>query len=99
QRQVVTQITQICWKLRRIPAIEAGLLEYHHARFVTKLAKMREEGEIQDDIEPDAPDVNEMIAAHFDDATNRPYERLEAYRMKLERGLEAATRHLHRLRE
>src|SRR4029453_9197111 len=35
QREIVTQITQLCWKLRRIPAIETAILE-------TQMGQMQE---------------------------------------------------------
>src|SRR2546423_4387110 len=99
QRQVVYQITQISWKLRRIPDIEAALLKFHHVRAHKEFEECKEDGTFNEHDTLIQPTVPELIAMQFADPNDRPYERLEMYRMRLERGLDAATRHLERLRE
>ena len=99
QRQVVHQITQISWKLRRMPAIEAALLKYHNLRGHREFEEAKEDGSIPENNELIQPTAEELIAMQFADPHDRPYERLELYRMRLERGLDSATKMLERLRE
>ena len=99
QRQVVFQITQISWKLRRIPAIEAALLKYHNLRGHKEFEEGKEDGTFRENDQLAEPTVPELIAMQFADPNDRPYERLEMYRMRLERGLDSATRMLERLRK
>jgi hypothetical protein len=99
QRQVVHQITQISWKLRRIPAIEASLLKYHNLRGYKEFEQAQEDGSIPEGNELIQPTAEELIAMQFADPHDRPYERLELYRMRLERGLDSATKMLERLRK
>ena len=99
QRQVVHQITQISWKLRRIPAIEASLLKYHNLRGHREFEECKEDGSIPENHELIQPTAEELIAMQFADPNDRPYERLELYRMRLERGLDSATKMLERLRK
>jgi hypothetical protein len=99
QRQVVHQITQISWKLRRIPAIEASLLKYHNLRGHREFEEGKEDGSIPENNELIQPSAEELIAMQFADPHDRPYERLELYRMRLERGLDSATKMLERLRK
>src|SRR2546429_2780358 len=99
QRQVVFQITQISWKLRRIPAIEASLLKYHNLRGHKEFEEGKEDGTFGENDELAEPSAEELIAMQFADPNDRPYERLEMYRMRLERGLDSATRMLERLRK
>src|SRR5205085_2479666 len=91
--------TQISWKLRRIPAIEAALLKYHNLRGHKEFEEGKEDGTFGENDQLAEPSAEELIAMQFADPNDRPYERLEMYRMRLERGLDAATRHLERLRE
>src|SRR5205085_7980895 len=90
--------TQISWKLRRIPAIEASLLKYHNLRGHKEFEEGKEDGTFGENDELAEPSAEELIAMQFADPNDRPYERLEMYRMRLERGLDAATKHLERLR-
>src|SRR5256885_567843 len=99
QRQVVYQITQISWKLRRIPAIEAALLKFHNLRAHKEFEECKEDESIPEDNELIQPTAEELIAMQFADPHDRPYERLELYRMRLERGLDSATKMLERLRD
>jgi len=99
QRQVVHQITEISWKLRRMPGIEAALLNYHNLRGHREFEEGKEDGTFDQDQELIPPTAEELIAMQFADPNDRPFERLEMYRMRLERGLDAATRMLERLRE
>src|SRR2546423_1496920 len=99
QRQVVHQITQISWKLRRIPAIEAALLKFHNLRAHKEFEECKEDESIPENNELIQPTAEELIAMQFADPHDRPYERLELYRMRLERGLDSATKMLHRLRD
>jgi hypothetical protein len=99
QRQVVYQITQISWKLRRIPAIEASLLKYHNLRDHKEFEEGKEDGTFGENDQLIEPTAEELIAMQFADPNDRPYERLELYRMRLERGLDSATKMLERLRK
>src|SRR3954454_8840151 len=98
QRQVVYQITQISWKLRRIPEIEAALLKYHNLRVHRDFDEGKEDGDFDENDQLTEPSAEELIALQFADPNDRPYERLELYRMRLERGLDSATKMLERLR-
>src|SRR5205814_3239946 len=98
QRQVVHQITQISWKLRRIPAIEASLLKYHNLRGHREFEEGKEDGTFGEHDQLIQPTAEELIAMQFADPNDRPYERLEMYRMRLERGLDSASKMLDRLR-
>ena len=104
ERQVASQITQTCWKLRRCPAIEAALMEMNRERAERCVKESFENGEYEDcGIEQpnQLPRLTaaELIAANFAGPDPSSYERLELYRMRLERGLDSAMRHLKRLRE
>ena len=99
QRQVVHQITQISWKLRRMPGIEASLLKYHNLRGHREFEEGKEDGTFGENDQLIQPTAEELIAMQFADPNDRPFERLEMYRMRLERGLDAATKMLERLRE
>jgi hypothetical protein len=99
QRQVVHQITQISWKLRRIPAIEAALLKYHNLRVHREFDEGKDDGDFDENDQLTEPSAEELIALQFADPNDRPYERLELYRMRLERGLDSATKMLERLRK
>ena len=81
-----------------MPAIEAAMLKYHNKLAYKEFAECKENGTLPESNELIEPTVPELIAMQFIDP-DRPYERLEMYRMRLERGLDTATRHLERLRE
>jgi hypothetical protein len=98
QREVVNQITQICWKLRRIPAIEAELLKYEFSAIKDSLDEAIEDGELDEDAGIPYPTTPTLIAAHFARALDRPYERLEMYRQRLERSLQSNYRLFEKLR-
>jgi hypothetical protein len=95
----VTQITQISWKIRRIPFIEAAMLMGDRGKLEMRFNEAKEEGATEEIDQLPPPDVAAIIAMHFSHPSDRPYERLEMYRMRLERGLDAATRQFERLRK
>lgn len=97
QREVVTQLTQTLWKLRRIPAIEAALFEHDFASLEHAIEQGKEEGEIPEDTPMPEGSAAIILAGHFARA-DRPYERLEIYRARLERGLHTLTTRLEKLR-
>jgi hypothetical protein len=96
QREIVDHITQLLWKLRRIPKIEAALIE-SDAHTVQKFHRRKNKKRNIDaelELRPE-----HLIAAQFSSHRyDRAYERLENYRMRLERGLQSALRQLHTLR-
>ena len=99
QRELVEHMTQICWKLRRIPSIEAVLLDYQMHCIERGFARGKEEGEIDADATPPQANAAVLLAGQFSLEGERSCERLELYRVRLERGLHAAQRHLRKLRE
>jgi hypothetical protein len=94
QREIVTQITQLCWKLRRIPAIEQAMLEAQVGEMQKQFAR-----DYPKDVEFPQPTAAMLIAAQFMMSGDRPFERLEQYQLRLQRSLQSAQRHLHKLRE
>jgi hypothetical protein len=99
QRELVEHMTQICWKLRRIPSIEAVLLDHQMHCIEREFAREKEQGEIDPDATPPQASAAVLLAAQFSLEGERSCERLELYRVRLERGLHAAQRHLRKLRE
>ena len=63
QRQVVFQITQISWKLRRIPAIEAALLKYHNLRGHKEFEEGKEDGTFGENDQLAEPTVKNHVTA------------------------------------
>ena len=99
QREIVTQITQLCWKLRRIPAIEEAILETQVGDMHKEFQRRKDEYEIEEDAEFPQPTAAMLIAAQFMMSGDRPFERLEQYQLRLQRSLQSAQRHLEKLRE
>src|SRR5204863_4687543 len=62
QRQVAYQITQISWKLRRIPSIEAALLKYHNLRGHKEFEEGKEDGTFGENDQLAEPSAEELIA-------------------------------------
>jgi hypothetical protein len=98
QREIVEHITQLLWKLRRIPAIEHAILVTHKTSLDEALKEKQEEGEMEG-VSLDALTTPMLIAADFIRADGIGYERLEKHRGRLERGLHAAMRRLRDLRK
>ncbi len=96
QREIVDHITQLLWKLRRIPKIEAALIE-SDAHTVQKFHRRKKKNRnILRNLDLRS---EHLIAAQFSSHRyDRAYERLENYRMRLDRGLQSALRQLHTLR-
>jgi len=99
QREIVTQITQLCWKLRRIPAIETTILQAQMGFMEEEFAREKEDGEIPEDKAFPQATASVLIAAQFMMQGDRPFERLEMYQLRLQRSLHSAHRQLARLRE
>src|SRR5215210_403245 len=49
QRELVSQITNLCWKLRRVPSIEAALLSYDVGQLEKAHQRAKDDGEIDKD--------------------------------------------------
>ena len=98
QREVVALITQLTWKLRRIPQIEAALLQDNASQLINAYKELKEDGELEED-RVETVSTPRLIASEFAAEGDRPYERLEMYHYRLQRSLESATRHLERLRK
>src|SRR6478672_167820 len=99
QREIVTHITLISWRLRRIPAIEEALLYYDVCEMEDAHQAQKDRGEIDRDATMPEATAAIVLAGHFARTDDRPYERLEMYRNRLERGLHAALRQLEKLRD
>src|SRR3954468_631975 len=63
------------------------------------MSSRRSVAEIDRDTPMPAATAGIVLAGHFARTDDRPYERLEMYRNRLERGLHAALRQLEKLRE
>src|SRR3954468_21168875 len=63
------------------------------------MSSRRSVAEIDRDTPMPAATAGIVLACHFARTDDRPYERLEMYRNRLERGLHAALRQLEKLRE
>jgi hypothetical protein len=98
QREIVTQITQICRKLRRIPAIEEAILEGQVGDMEKEFERQKYFREIEQDAEFPQPTAAMLIASQFMMQGDRPFERLEQYQLRLQRSLQSAHRHLEKMR-
>jgi len=99
QRHLVTQLIQINWKLRRVPAIEAALLEDSFRDISEEFERRKEEGEYDEDAVLEPVTAAKVIAGQFAMDGDRPYERLEMYGMRLQRSFTAACRELAKLKK
>src|SRR4051794_1263420 len=99
QREVVTRIVQINWKLRRIPAMEAALLEHAFRDIADGFQRGKERGDYDDDAVIEPATAAKVIATQFAVNGDRPYERLEMYGMRLQRSFISACRELAKLKK
>src|SRR4051812_41873277 len=99
QREVVTRIVQINWKLRRIPAMEAALLEHAFRDIAEGFQRGKECGDYDDDAVIEPATAAKVIATQFAVNGDRPYERLEMYGMRLQRSFISACRELAKLKK
>jgi hypothetical protein len=99
QREVVTRIVQINWKMRRIPAIEAALLEHAFRDISDEFEHGKENGDYDEDAVIEPATAAKVIATQFAVNGDRPYERLEIYGMRLQRSFISACRELAKLKK
>ena len=99
QRELVTRIVQINWKMRRIPAIEAALLEYAFRDISEEFQRGKDCGDYEADAVIEPATAAKVIATQFALDGDRPYERLEIYGMRLQRSFISACRELAKLKK
>ncbi len=92
QRQFTDAITQISWKLRRVPMIEAAQIERTQHYIANCNCDFR-----QCDVPKEIQTI--WILAREFTGTRGGFANLELYRSRLERSLHAALRELRKLRE
>src|SRR5215218_6400763 len=99
QRELVTRIVQMNWKMRRVPAIEAALLEHAFKDLADVFEHGKENGEFDADAVIEPATAAKVIATQFAVNDDRPYERLEMYGMRLQRSFISACRELAKLKK
>src|SRR3954471_15163791 len=99
QREVVTRLILINWKLRRVPAIEAALLEESFRDVSEEFERRKERGEYEPDQVIEQVTAAKVIAAQFAMDDERSYERLEILAMRLQRQFTSACRELAKLKK
>ena len=99
QRELVSHLAQIIWKLRRIPGIENAIVQ-RELKSMHRIQKMhrRCKGEPHFDTDESSPTLADVLASQFMSESNG-LSRLEIYRLRLERAMHATLRQLRKLRE
>ena len=99
QRELVSHITQLLWKLRRIPAIEQALLQSQQEELQEQFEEDKRRWRIDRDATLEAPTTAKLLGVEFASKDGFGYQRLETYRYRLKHGLHAAMRQLKKARE
>lgn len=97
QREVVRDLAQIRWKLRRVPAIEAEIMAQTQAYRESEHRRNVRLKRVDADSSAYSSPI-EILANAFVDTSNA-FERLDLYRMRLMRSMHTALRALRTLRD
>ena len=99
QREIVDDIVQIRWKLRRIANIEATMMQRQQEQMIERHEERNwQKGAIQEPA-PQTHPVQVLAAEFFSHGADNPYERMELYRQRLTRAMHTSLRELRKLRE
>lgn len=97
QREIVDDIVQIRWKLRRLANVEAVMMERQQKEAIQR--HERWEDRESEDSEPEDHPVQILAREFFSHGADNPYERMELYRQRLTRAMHTSLRELRKLRE
>jgi hypothetical protein len=97
QREIVDQLAQAIWRLRRIPGIEDTPME---RSLKVELRRRKSEQPFRDrKLDPDPPTIYELLADQFQRTDGSAMGRLELYRSRLLREQRSLLRELRKLQE
>ena len=92
QREIVIDLVNLRWKLRRVPMLEAEIVTQKQQGRIADHQFYRRQGE------PDL-DAISILASEFCAENEGAFARLELYRLRLERSMHSALRAFRKLRE
>jgi hypothetical protein len=98
QREMVEDIVQTRWKIRRVPAMEAELMLREQANVAKQHDTDKWRKQVPKDSEPDLDPIK-ILATQFLYERGTEFDRLDLYRQRLERQLHTLLRELRKLRE
>jgi hypothetical protein len=98
QRELVTDLVQTRWKIRRIPAIEAELMWREQEEVVERHDTAKWRKDVPKDSEPDLCPIK-VLATQFLYERGTAFDRVDLYRQRLERQTHTILRELRKLRE
>src|SRR5207248_188740 len=98
QRELVEDLVQTRWKIRRIPAIEAELMWREQEEVADRHDTLKWRKEVPKDSEPDLCPIK-ILASEFLCSDESAFHRLDLYRARLQRETHTILRELRKLRE
>jgi hypothetical protein len=98
QRELVEDLVQARWKIRRIPAIEAELMCREQMKVAERHDTAKWRKDVPKDSEPDLCPIK-ILATQFLYERGTAFDRLDLYRTRLERQTHTILRELRKLRE
>jgi hypothetical protein len=98
QRELVEDLVQTRWKIRRIPAIEAELMGREQEKVAERHDTAKWRKDVPKDSEPDLCPIK-ILASEFACEDESGFDRLDLYRARLERQTHTILRELRKLRE
>src|SRR6266480_904161 len=98
QREMVEDLVQVRWKIRRIPAIEAERMWREQKKIAADHAQQVAWRYLPKDSEPDLCPIK-ILASEFACKDQSAFNRLDLYRARLERQMHTLLRELRKLRE
>src|SRR6266480_4676735 len=98
QRELVEDLVQTRWKIRRVPALEAGLMWREQEEVAERHDTDKWRKNVPKDSEPDLCPIT-ILASEFACEDESAFDRLDLYRARLQRETHTILRELRKLCE